>query len=87
MYAILRPPAGSRTLPNATLVYIDGVRQQNGLQTLASIPASTVDRVEYLDPIKAENQFGSTASGGAVLVTLTGQRRVPASGRDTTSTH
>jgi hypothetical protein len=39
--------------------------------------------VEYLDPGKAESQLGSTAAGGAVMVTLSGQHRVPASARDT----
>lgn len=80
----LAPPTGNRTRTFPTALYIDGIRQQSGLRTLATIPASEVDRVEYLDPTRAESQYGSTAAGGAVLVTLSGQRRAPQAARDST---
>lgn len=73
----LEPPLANHTHPNATLLYIDGVRQTGGLATLQSIPASSAERVEYLDPGRAESQLGSIATGGAVMVTLIGQQRTP----------
>jgi hypothetical protein len=65
----LSAPAGVHTRVYPTVVFVDRVRQ-NGLEALRSIPSSTVERVEYLDPTKSQSQFGSTASGGAVVVTL-----------------
>ena len=79
----LFPNVGTRTRNYPVSVYVDGVRQQNGIQVLATIPASSVERVDYLDPGRAESQYGSIANGGAVMVTMAGQFRSPASARDT----
>lgn len=65
----LAAPSGVHTRSYPTVVFVDRVRQ-NGLEALRSIPSSTVERVEYLDPPKSQSQYGSTASGGAVVVTL-----------------
>jgi hypothetical protein len=83
----LAPPTGTRTRPQPTAVYVDGIYQPNGLSTLQAIQSAGVERVEYLDPGRAENALGGRASGGAVMVTTTGQHRVPASARDTTETY
>ena len=65
----LAAPTANRTRSYPTQLYVDGVRQQAGLGTLSTIPAAAVQRVRYLDPGRAESELGSTASGGAVLVT------------------
>jgi hypothetical protein len=80
----LTATSSSRSRSYPLSVYLDGVRQQNGIATLGSISARDVERVEYLDAGRAESQYGSRAAGGAIVITLTGQRRVPASARDTT---
>ncbi|MEP6733374.1 MAG: hypothetical protein ABJE10_22210 [bacterium] len=78
----LQPPPGARTRVVATSFYVDGIRQ-GGIESLKVIAVPQVERVEYLDPSRAESQFGRLASGGAVMVTLTGGRHLPASVRDT----
>jgi hypothetical protein len=80
----LDAPLGARTRTVPTSFYVDGIRQ-NGVEALRSIPAATVERVAYLDPSKAESELGHRAAGGAVMVTLQGSRRLPASARDTTT--
>jgi len=70
----LERPAEVRTLggsrPLAPLaVYVDGVRDM-GPETLRTIAAPQVEDVRYLDPTRSENEFGSRANGGAVLVKL-----------------
>jgi hypothetical protein len=81
----LAPPPGARTRVVGTSVYVDGVRQTS-LESLRTIPTAFVQRVQYLDPNRAESEFGHRAAGGAVMVTTTeGQTRVPAVVRDTTT--
>jgi hypothetical protein len=69
----LAAPRGVRTLrgapPAITVVYIDGTRAGE-LDQLRTIAAMSVEEVRYLDPARAENEFGITHSGGAILVRL-----------------
>lgn len=51
------------------VVYIDGMREPS-LDGLRTIRASDVDEVRYLDPSRASTQYGPSAGGGAVVVTL-----------------
>lgn len=61
----------SRSSPAASplAVYVNGIRQ-SGVGSLRSIAASKVATVRYLDPTASLNEFGPTASGGALLVTM-----------------
>ena len=66
----LAPPRGVRTMGNSTLktvLYVDGVKETD-VNALKSILASTVEEVRYLDPTRSESEYGSDASGGAVVV-------------------
>lgn len=69
----LLPPRGVRTMaaapPAPVAVYIDGNRQGD-MGQLQLIQASLVQEVRYLDPPKAQDQFGMSVSGGAILVTM-----------------
>lgn len=58
-----------RTLTTPLDVYVDRVRQQ-GVGSLQSIRASSVETVEYLDPTHALAEYGPRAAGGALRVTL-----------------
>jgi len=69
--------ASTGSLPTA--VYVDGVRQP-GLEALATIGASFVEEVRYLSPVAAQNELGAAAGGGAVMVTLHKDARVPPAG-------
>ena len=61
----------SRRSPAAVplAVYVNRTRQ-SGVESLRSIAASKVAEVRYLEPTAALNQFGPTASGGALLITM-----------------
>jgi hypothetical protein len=48
-----------------------------GLDGLQQISAADVDEVRYLEPAKAQETYGITVSGGAVLVTLNKSRKAP----------
>lgn len=67
----LAPPRGNRSMgpgsAAATVLYVDGT-PQGDLETLRMIPVMTVEEVRYLEPSKAQHEFGHTHSGGAVLV-------------------
>ncbi len=69
----LAPPRGARTFGAApaqeAVVYMDGNRwgELNGLKTIMALD---VEEVRYLDPAKAQDQFGISANGGAILLTL-----------------
>lgn len=69
----LAPPRGVRSLgstrPAATVVYVDGTRMGE-IDVLRSILAVHVAEVRYLEPAKAQDEFGITHSGGAILVKL-----------------
>lgn len=63
----VRSLGGSASAPIA--VYVDRKRE-TGIDALQSIRPDMVEEVRYLDPSRAESEFGAMASGGAVLVTL-----------------
>lgn len=66
----MAPPRGVRTMGGsaaaALVVYLDGMKSD--LQALRTTPASEVVEVKYLEPAKAEEEYGITHSGGAILV-------------------
>jgi hypothetical protein len=68
----------SRSSPTSApiAVYIDRVRQ-SGVESLRSIAASKVAEVRYLEPTAALNEFGPTAGGGALLVTMFNPAKEP----------
>lgn len=87
----LAPPRGNRTMGNAVTapvqLYVNGVHQGD-LETLRVIPVAEVEEVRYLEPSKAQVEFGPKNSGGVVLVKLR-ERLRPAEQplpRDTTRT-
>jgi hypothetical protein len=67
------PPRGVRSMgggrPGPTVLYVNG-NKMGDLSMLRQILATDVFEVRYMDPSKAENEFGIGHSGGAVLVTL-----------------
>ena len=67
------PPRGVRSLGGGraapTALYVNG-NKMGDLSMLKQILATDVFEVRYMDPSKAENEFGIGHSGGAVLVTL-----------------
>ncbi len=73
----LAPPRGSRSMMNGppapVQLYVDDTRR-SGLDELRMIKPATVEEVRYLEPSKAQDQYGITHNGGAILVTL---RRAP----------
>ena len=66
-----RSIAGSRVAPLA--VFVDD-RRESGVDRLKSIVPTTVEEIRYLDPTAAENEYGPSASGGALLIKLFRQR-------------
>ena len=66
----MAPPRGVRTMGGsaaaALVVYIDGMKSD--LQALRTTPASEVVEVKYLEPAKAEEEYGITHNGGAIMV-------------------
>lgn len=78
IYAVIRSlrphffaaPRGVRSMGNSVSkmgLWVDGVHESD-VNTLKNILASTVLEVRYLDPSRAENEYGTAASGGAVIV-------------------
>jgi len=69
----LAPPRGVRTMgaapPAPTVLYVDGSKQGD-FSTLRMISAKDVEEVRYLDPSRAEEEYGIGHSGGAILVKL-----------------
>jgi hypothetical protein len=70
----LTRPRGNRSMggamPGFPILYVNGNRQaelENGLKVIAP---DDVEEVRYLEPARAQDQFGIDHSGGAVLVTL-----------------
>ncbi len=88
---VLRPhflekARGVRTLGNSSTkmgVYVDGVRETD-FNALKNILASTVEEVRYLDPSRAESEYGQEANGGAVLVKRLVMTRPATAPHDTT---
>ncbi|MEO8624164.1 MAG: hypothetical protein ABI625_23995 [bacterium] len=78
IYAVIRSlrphffatPRGVRSMGNSVSkfgLWVDGIHESD-VGTLRNILASTVLEVRYLDPSRAENEYGTAASGGAVIV-------------------
>jgi hypothetical protein len=69
----LAPPRGIRSMAGGVTapiaVYINGTRAGD-LGHLRLVAAINVEEVRYLDPSKAENEFGLSHSGGAIMVKL-----------------
>jgi len=69
----LQPPRGVRTMgaapPAPTVLYVDGTRQGE-LDGLRMIQTGGAEEVRYLDPTRAQEEFGISHSGGAVMVKL-----------------
>jgi len=79
----LAAPRGVRTLggsngPASLAVYVNGKRDI-GVAVLETLMARDIEEIRYLDPTKSTNEFGPSASGGAILVKLSAAPR-----RDTT---
>lgn len=68
----LQPPRGNHGAVTAvaTALYVNGSREPY-LDALRRISASLVTEVRYLDPGKAEMEYGSSAQGGAIVVKIT----------------
>lgn len=82
----LAPPRGVRTMGNAppgeTIVVVDGKRD-SGLDALKMIMAADVDEVRYLDPSRSQSEFGTFATGGAVVVKIRKADKLTLPTRDT----
>jgi hypothetical protein len=67
----LRRPAGVRSMagmgPAAVQLYIDGIKQTE-LGSLVLIQTLDVEEVRYLEPARAQEQYGITHSGGVIQV-------------------
>ncbi|MEP6621616.1 MAG: hypothetical protein ABJE47_19975 [bacterium] len=65
----LQPPRGNHgaitSMPTA--LFVNGAREPN-MDALRRMSTSMVKEVRYLDPGKAEMEYGNTASGGAIVV-------------------
>jgi len=53
--------------PSTATVYVDGMRYGE-LESLKSLPATQVIRVEYINAADATTRFGTDHVGGAILV-------------------
>jgi hypothetical protein len=69
----LEGPRGVRTMGSGMIyplvVIVDG-RKVTGLDDLVTIQAKDVKEVRYLDPNRSQNEYGTTANGGAIVVKL-----------------
>lgn len=94
IYAVIRSlrphffaaPRGVRSMGNSSQkmgLWVDGVHETD-INTLKNILASTVLEVRYLDPSRAENEYGTQASAGAVVVKRIKEPLPAAPPRDTT---
>jgi hypothetical protein len=71
----LRPPRGVRSMVNGPPAPIQLYVNDNpraGLDDLKSIKPEEVEEIRYLEPSRAQDQYGITHSGGALLVKLRG---------------
>lgn len=71
----LEPPKGVRSFGGSNTaftpiaLYVDG-RRDSGLDALRTMDPLTFEEIRYLDPTRAENEFGTNAANGAVVVKL-----------------
>ena len=71
----LEPPKGVRSFGGSNApytpiaLYVDG-RRETGLDALRTLDPLTFEDVRYLDPTRAESEFGTLAANGAVVIKL-----------------
>lgn len=71
----LEAPKGVRSFGNSStpylpiVLYVDG-RKDTGVDALRVMDPNTIEEIRYLDPTRAENEFGPQAANGAVVVKL-----------------
>lgn len=67
----LQPPRGNRSMGSyarePTVVYVDGLRTGDP-ESLKMLSSRDVIEVRYLEPSKAQEEFGMSHSAGAILV-------------------
>jgi hypothetical protein len=69
----LAPPRGvrrmdmDRSAQAGAAVYV-GRNHLGGIDAMLTIPAADVEEVRYLDPSRAEAEFGLNGSGGAIVI-------------------
>ena len=72
----LAPPRGVRSIANGApapvQLYVNDVRRA-GLDELRTIKPEDVEEIRYLEPSRAQDIYGLTHSGGAVVVKLVGK--------------
>ncbi|MGE0441017.1 MAG: hypothetical protein AB7L66_16110 [Gemmatimonadales bacterium] len=70
---MLQKPRGVRTMgaapPAAVALYVEGNRMGD-IDAMKNIPTINVEEVRYLEPGKAQDQFGIEVSGGAVVIRM-----------------
>ena len=66
--------ASTSSLPLAVFI---GNARQGGPESLRSIAANSIVEARYYDPVAAQNRFGPSASGGALVITLYDPSRQP----------
>ena len=73
----LSAPRGVRSMvnggPAAVQLYVDDSHRPS-LDELKMIKPENVEEVRYLEPNRAQDQYGITHSGGAILVKLRGKQ-------------
>ena len=73
----LEGPRGVRTMGSGMIyplvVVVDG-RKVTGLDDLVTILAKDVKEVRYLDPNRSQNEYGTNANGGALVIRLIGSK-------------
>ena len=84
----LEPPKGVRSLGGSNApytpiaLYVDG-RRDTGIDALRTMDPLTFEEIRYLDPTRAENEFGTSAANGAVVVKIRKVRTQPPSAATT----
>lgn len=87
----LEAPKGVRSFGNSStpylpiVLYVDG-RKDTGIDALRVMDPNTIEEIRYLDPTRAENEFGPQAANGAVVVKLrkVKPQQAPPASQDTT---
>ena len=76
----LSRPRGVRSMVNGppapVQLYVNDARQPS-LDILKLIKPEEVEEIRYLEPSRAQDQYGITHSGGAILVKLRGAANTP----------
>ncbi len=54
---------------NTPQVVSDGMRQQDGIESLRRFRVSDIEELRYMSATEATNRFGTGFDGGAILVT------------------